>query len=325
MPTLAHATRVQSAGSHTYTANFFDEYCIGAVPHGGYVTSCFQKVASAHFASTLSKQNQPHTITMHLEFLRRTEVGLATFTVKDAKVGRTTSTIHVTLTQGGREEVVAYITNSNLEKEAGVSFGTDWALEPPPPKADLKALARGGGDDVWLEQKAMPFAAFRKASQRIRFYFPRKGQALKSLADQWMCFNNGEKFTNDTLGFVVDMFPQIIESYRLGKDPYTVDPRQQQPDQEQEQNAKRKGFSAFWYPTLLLNLDVKKALPQEGVQFLFVRTRAKRIQNGRYDLEIVVMDEVGDVVALSHHVCMVLSAERNLAKRDKTDKEASKL
>lgn len=324
MPTLAEATLVKPIGSHTYTAQFLDDYCIGSVPHGGYVTSCFQKVASAHFATTLSKQNQPHTMTMHLEFLRRTEVGLATFTVKDAKLGRSTSTIHITLTQGDREEVVAYITNSNLDKESGVSFETGWAMEPPPPKVDLKALANGGGDSVWLEQKSMPFAAFRKASQHIKFYFPRKGQALRSLADQWMCFNNGEKFTNESLGFVADMFPQIIESYRLGSDPYTVDP-QQQPSQEQEQDAKRKGFSAFWYPTLLLNLDVKKALPAGGVDFLFVRTRAKRIQKGRYDLEVIVMDGEGEVVALSHHVCMVLSAERNLAKRAKTDEKGSKL
>lgn len=325
MPTLAEATQVISTGSHTYTAQFSDEYCIGSVPHGGYVTSCFQKVVSAHFATTLSKQNQPHTLTMHMEFLRRTEIGLATFTVKDAKLGRTTSTIHVTLSQGDREEVVAYITNSNLNKESGVSFETAWALEPPAPKADLKALARGGGDATWLEQKSMPFAAFRKASQHIKFYFPRNGQALNSLADQWMCFNNGEKFTNESLGFVCDMFPQIIESYRLGSDPYTVADAQQPSKEQQEEDAKRQGFSAFWYPTLLLNLDVKKALPEGGVEFLFVRTRAKQIKNGRYDLEIIIMDEEGEVVALSHHVCMVLSAERNLAKRTKTDEKPSKL
>lgn len=35
---------------------------------------------------------------------------------------------------------------------------------------------------------------------------------------------------------------------------------------------KKKNTSAkFWYPTLLLNIDVKKSLPEEGCEWLFVR------------------------------------------------------
>ena len=71
----------------------------------------------------------------------------------------------------------------------------------------------------------------------------------------------------------------------------------------------------FWYPTLLLNLDVKKALPDEGVKFLGLRVQTKSIHNGRYDLEVIIWDEHGDLVALSHHVCFVLGSERNVAQR----------
>jgi acyl-CoA thioesterase FadM len=66
---------------------------------------------------------------------------------------------------------------------------------------------------------------------------------------------------------------------------------------------------------VLLNLDVKKALPEEGVKYLHVRLQAKQIKNGRFDLEIVVMDEGGELVALSHHVCFAVSAARNTAAR----------
>jgi acyl-CoA thioesterase FadM len=87
-----------------------------------------------------------------------------------------------------------------------------------------------------------------------------------------------------------------------------------------------KNFAKFWYPTVLLNIDMKKALPEEGVEFLFVRTQAKRIQNGRLDLEVTIWDETGDVVALSHHVCLVLSASRNTAERKRDPPaEGSKL
>ncbi|KAG9572338.1 hypothetical protein KCV04_g16535, partial [Aureobasidium melanogenum] len=319
------ATTVTSTGTHTYTANFSKDYCIGSVPHGGYVTSCFMRVAQLHFATTLAKQNQPHTMSMHLEFLRRTSIGPAQFNVRDVKIGRGTSIIHVTLFQDGgdREEVAAYITNSNLATEKGTSFPTGWKLEPAAPPADVSAL-KAGTDDAWKEQKSMPFAIFRRASQHVNFYFPRQGQRMRSLADQWMCFSNGERFTNSSLGYVSDMFPQILESYRTGSDPYAVEPLRDA-EEINKLAAQQKGFSSAWYPTLLLNLDVKKLLPEEGVEFLFLRVRAKQIKNGRYDLEVIIMDDAGDIVALSHHICMIMSSERNLQARSKSAKPANKL
>jgi len=106
------------------------------------------------------------------------------------------------------------------------------------------------------------------------------------------------------------MFPQIVESFVAEEDPYAVkhkvvaDPK-----------TGNKNWAKFWYPTVLLNMDMKKSLPEEGVEFLFVRTQAKQIKNGRLDLEVTVWDEQGDVVVLSHHVCLVVSASRNTAQR----------
>ncbi|PNS20552.1 hypothetical protein CAC42_6002 [Sphaceloma murrayae] len=312
MVTFAHGTTVKQSSSHTYEAHFHDNWCIGSVPHGGYITSCFMQVTAEHFSKTLAKQNQPHTITLHLEFVRRTEIGPATFKVRDVKLGRLTSTIHITLSQNGREEVIGYLTNANIPREDGPTFETHWRLDPPPPPSNVRSML-AGSDTEWAERKFMPFSEFRKASANMRFFFPKRGQPQKSFADQWMAFKNGEKFTNTSLGMVADMFPQLPEAFRSETDPYSVEAEQKGIDTEAE--ARKKGSAKFWYPTLLLNLDIKKALPEEGVDVLFLRTRAKQIKNGRYDLEIVVMDESMDIVALSHHVCMILPAERNLAKR----------
>lgn len=79
------------------------------------------------------------------------------------------------------------------------------------------------------------------------------------------------------------------------------------------------------FRAVLLNLDVKKALPAEGVRFLFVRLQAKQIKNGRYDLEIIIKDAKGDLVALSHHVVLAVSADRNTAARRKADPGPAKL
>jgi acyl-coenzyme A thioesterase PaaI-like protein len=258
------------------------------------VTGCVLEVVSAHFATALAQQNQPHTIALHIEFLRRTQVGPAIFHVEDVKLGRQASVVHVRMSQDGREEVIAYATNSNMDTEQGVSFDTQYKLQPPPPTVVLSELDRDG-DKNWHLEESMPFSKFRKASSKVKFHFPRSGQIIPNTADEWLCFRDGSSFTNSSIGFVADMFPLIVESYR---------------DHSQ---------GPFWYPTLLLNLDIKKSLPPGGVKWLAIRVQTKRVKNGRMDLEVHVHDEDGDLVALSHHVTFVLDAARNTAARRKPD------
>ncbi|KAK8012528.1 hypothetical protein PG991_009903 [Apiospora marii] len=320
-PTFATATSVRQVGSHTYRVAFDEAWSVGSVPHGGVVTSVLLRCAALHFSTTLAAQAQPHAITLHAEFLRRTQAGPATLRVRDVKLGRQTSTVHVTLSQptghhnhgdggGGsgdekeREEVVAYITHTNLAAEFGPTFETGWQLEPPPPPppSDFAALTRGGDDDAhWAEWIAKPFPEFRKVIQQMRIYLPRSGRhATDSLYDEWVRFADpAQRFTDASLGLVSDLWPQVIESLVAAR----------------QGNTKSQPMAKFWYPTLLLNLDIKKALPAEGVEWLFVRVRAKQIRNGRQDLEVVILDQQGEIVALSHHVALVLDAKRNTAKR----------
>lgn len=284
-------------------------------------------------------------MTMHLSFLRRTSVGPASFTVKDLKLGARTSTILITLTQDeSREEVMAIVTQSNLRTEAGPSFSTSWTLAPPSPPVSLPALTsfrpvkpgrQGTGDDEnWVEQTQMPFSDFRRASKQVRWFFPRKGQSHASTVDQWIKLTvPGQRFREEDLGFVADTFPQILEAYRSGNDDeYDAADKEEnmnrgpveaskQSGAKNRTSTQARGTGAFWYPTVLLNLDVKKALPIEGVEWLFVRIRAKQIKGGRFDLEVIIMDEVGELVALSHHVCLAVDASRNLAKRGAKTKE----
>ncbi|KAF2015893.1 hypothetical protein BU24DRAFT_422201 [Aaosphaeria arxii CBS 175.79] len=294
MASWAEATAVEKVDTKTYTCNLRDDWCIGSVPNGGYVTGCILEVVALHFSTALAKQNQPHTIALHVEFLRRTQAGPATFRVDDVKLGRQTSIVHVHMSQEGREEVLAYVTNSNVDTETGVTFDTGYTLTPPPPTVDLAKLA-DDKDENWFRQQKMPFSNFRKASQKVRWHFPRNGHVKSSIADEWLYFADGSNFTNSSIGFVADMFPQIVESYR------------------------DKSQGPFWYPTLLLNLDIKKSLPPEGVKWLAVRVQLKQVKNGRMDLDVHVLDDQGELVALSHHVGFVLDAARNTAERKKPD------
>ena len=271
------------------------------------------RVAEAHFNSTLAQQNQPHTIALHLDFLRRTQAGPALFTVLDKKLGRQASVIHISLSQDGRaEEVVGTVTNSNMHSETGVSFSTGYALSPSPAPASLALLAEDR-DPNWAAQGSMPFAGFRKASEKTQLYFPRgSGNADPRFADEWLRLRNGERWTNATLGYVADMWPMPVEAFitRESADGAAA-------EGEGEGDVKKR-TAKFWYPTVLLNLDIKKPLPEEGVEWLFSRVAVKQIKNGRMDIEVVTLDADGDIVMLSHHVSLAVSSERNLAGRRKT-------
>ena len=292
------------------------------------MTSCFLSVAKLHFGTTRRSYNQPHTIALQLQFLRRSCDGPAEFTVTESKMGRRTSIIHIALTQTMQPAtVVGYLTQSNLSTEIGISLDTAYDLYPPPCSLKSTDSLRDGSEPNW-SLAAKKFTKFRKAGGHVKTYLPRRGQVGQALIDQWLCFENGEKFRQEALGYIVDTFPQIMETangqddlQREMKELQTISPPQSttcpkaNPDYAENQNElERSRWAHFWYPTVALNMDVKKLLPSEGVEWLFSRVRAKRVCNGRMDLEVTVLDERGDIIALSTHVALIVSAERNMSR-----------
>ena len=293
------------------------------------MTSCILSAASKHFSTTLLAQNQPHTITLYLTFLRRTSIGPATINIEHSKLGRRTSTIHVSLFSGPPHSppcVVGYLTQSNLYTESGISLPTHNKLLPPAIPLISNAALRTNTDPNWTLLHPKPFSSFRKAHQHTKVYLP-KEEVAPALVDEWICFQKeGERFTNESLGYVVDAFEQIVERYS----PEEVEKvmRKECPKEYPSSTAPRNGapgnkldrskWARFWYPTVLIHLEIKKALPPEGAEWLFVRTWSRVIKNGRTDLNIVVMDEGGDIVALSQHVALVLGAERNMMRTEGT-------
>ena len=65
---------------------------------------------SEHFKGTLRDLNQPDTLTVHFEYLRPATAGNVDIAIKDVKKGSQTSTVHISLSQGGKERVAAYAT-----------------------------------------------------------------------------------------------------------------------------------------------------------------------------------------------------------------------
>lgn len=340
------------------------------------MTSCILSALSAHFSSTLCAQNQPDTLALQLSFLRRTSIGPATIIISEVKLGRATSNVHIRLRSNLRsndkkekkdknnkngnsnsnddgpiDEVIGHAIQTNFAAQTGLTLATNWRLLPPPAPVQLEALRRGT-DLHWVTVEDMPFPEFRQASTHVQFNLPRLGQPERSIVDEWLHLRNGERFKTTDLGYVADMFPQVVEAFfgdvygvkrrveansheenadeneneikkekverkemkRKEKPEWTE--KRNEPDIKNDQGNDHQAIvQGLWYPTLMLNLEIKKALPPTGAEWLFVRMRARQIRNGRMDLQVTILDEAGELVALSSHVAMVLSAARNTGGR----------
>lgn len=229
------------------------------------------------------------------------------------------STVHVTLRQHdvqlaeapwftarSRRNVLAYVTNTRLSLEKGLTLASGWSVTPPPkPVTDFGLLALDR-DPHWVHNKApvgARFTSYVRTHNNLEHYLPREGAGTprRGVVDVWLRLKGtGQRFMNHDLGYVADSYPMIVEGWR--------------PRANEEQTPFRSD-EIFWYPTLSLNLDVKRALPEEGAEWLFVRASAKVIQNGRLDLEVIILDQHQNVVALSSHVNFIVPAERSLKER----------
>jgi hypothetical protein len=60
-----------------------------------------------------------------------------------------------------------------------------------------------------------------------------------------------------------------------------------------------------WFPTLKLSIEIKKALPVDGAEWLQSRVTMKSVRNGRMDIDVILRDAGGEIVALATHIALV--------------------
>ncbi|KAE8348030.1 thioesterase-like superfamily-domain-containing protein [Aspergillus coremiiformis] len=323
-PAFEEAINVTPLDSHRYSAILQDEWCIGTVPHGGYTTAVLYRLALTHFAHTHpTLYDAPATpISIQLSFLRRTTAGPAVLTVQDMKLGARTSTIHVSLCQPSEKKVkqgelevkvAGYITVSPPTAEVGFTFNTEWSSQSaaqgsgPNGSVNLTALGQTGRDGKWVRLKPS-FPKFRRATRQVEVYGPDPGLGKPKVIQQWSRFRPGgdpeARWTNEAVAFLADVFPLALSAFdQMALAAST-------PSQESTEQTSR-----FWYPTVTLNVDFKKRLPAQGAEWLYSQVHTKVVRDGRTDLDVVILDEQGDVVASSTQVGLMLSASRNVGQR----------
>ena len=135
----------------------------------------------------------------------------------ESKLGQRTSTVHIALSQGNVHlpVVVGYFTQSNINTEDGISTPLLNELHPPRPVLTSTKALRDGTESGWMRYES-PYSGFRKAGQHIATFISRNTQP--GMIDQWLTMQNGERFTQESLGYVVDSFPQLVETAHISEE-----------------------------------------------------------------------------------------------------------
>lgn len=273
-------------------------------------------------AMHLSDRHQPDTLTAQIQYVDRAMVGPGIVTVDEIKLGRQMSILQLSLWQkhltnhapwkskDSRRIVLCSATYTNLRIDRGVTMATGYEATPAaslPPFPDLVVIKKNGADGIWRLDVAPQIAAL-SALHRWNFYLPREARPLSpGVMDMWMTTSSGETISQSALPYVADAIPYQMHMYLVAPSMYDVI---QQPADEHDDTR-----SAKWYPTIMMNMEVKARLPPEGAQWLNVRVTCKRIKGGRADMEWVVRDVHGEIIMLAHHVFMIVGIEQNLKDR----------
>jgi hypothetical protein len=282
----------------TYDVTIPKDWSIANLPLGGYLNSLLTNAVRTHFSLHHASLAQPDPITSHCAFISRASFGPGIIRISVSKAGRQYSNVLARLYQSpkGTETLIAeaMITQGNLirERESG---SISLPIANPIPESDIFRR------DTGVEMIDPPqFRRYVSAATKIRRIFP-PGTTYEgdwshpvhgpSVRDEWISWHeeSGEGvFDALAMAMLVDnMKPPAFnfEGVDVGKN---------------------------WMATLSITTDVKKAPPpgERGWKWLFLRAVVGKCNFGRYSMDVTLLDEDGDVVAIGRRAEIVLAEER---------------
>jgi hypothetical protein len=225
----------------------------------------------------------------------------------------------------------------------GKTLPTNWELSPPAHRVDLAKLETLDDPEWACYHTAFHPNGFRRGMAYIKYHIPRKVPSQIKFVEQWVtpgwdCIPSGSqdpttkkaKWTNELIQFAADLSLPVQENLwpppgvetSLGSIVATLafSARQEEARTKGDSNWREladDGYLPEVGPglfknsminvTLSMSTEIKKKLPKDGVRWLYLRTEAKKLEGSRMDLEVLLLDETMDLVAISHQVAWIVT------------------
>lgn len=311
---------VFQSDSHTYEITVHSDHASGAALFGGSMYAIALKAIQTHFSTTLKTLNQPHTAYSQIEFLRPAVPGRVVCTIGDVKTGKQFTVTHISIEQAGKKVMVGHATNTNLLRQSLKFVNIQPPLEPVSPPINVERVY-DGTDPNWILYRRRYFpGAVLKSWTYLDKALPMAGPPDLRFTNNWLRpANPNAHITNDWLGFIADSWIRMGENYIPGS-PYSnadmVATAKKQLDdgwyrrewnEDFDETYAGSGYAgAYRWPTMNMSMEIRKLLPEEGVEWVFLRAEIKMMKDGRTTTEIVIRDADMDVIAISHQVGLIL-------------------
>ncbi|KAK5174296.1 uncharacterized protein LTR77_001376 [Saxophila tyrrhenica] len=298
--------------SHEYVIKIHADYSYGldvlAAAHGASMISLLWESVALHCRTTLAKHQQPDTLSCYVQFLRPAAVGQALISLQDVQLSKTTSTLHATLHQSNKDRVVAYFTIFNRLTTKGMSLPTPYTPSPPIPPISFPLL-RAGHDPLWTNfHRPYDISPNTRFLSNFHIAVERTAHADKRTMQSYLGWAHPHsRWTTASLGVACDLFlpasENFFDSYRSAQG--------MADEAVSVETSGHKGTSVpwtrpYWYLTLNVSIEVKRALPEEGVEWLFIRMRTKEVVEGKIDVSGEVWDAEGRLVAVTQQLWVVV-------------------
>ncbi|USW52892.1 Putative HotDog domain superfamily, acyl-CoA thioesterase, double hotdog domain-containing protein [Septoria linicola] len=313
--TFEEVAIIEPIDSHTYKANIHPEFSYGTSAHGGFILAILWKTITLHFTTTLAHLSQPHTFSLHNEFLRPCSTGPVTITIRDVRLGKATSTIHATLTQSSQDRSVCYATNHGPRALRNtLSLNTSYPSLPSSlPPCDFPSVLSGDDKHWFRYDVGRDPATPNHTLCNVIFVMQRSpptDAATKRTTTQWITPRiPSERWTTPMLGLIMDHSVPPIENF------FPDAPHNSYSMPARSASNEAAGLTSYdhppwssprYYPTISMTIDIKRQLPPEGEKWLLLRWHTKSCVDGRFDVEAEVWDQEGRLVALGQSLWYVI-------------------
>ncbi|KAL5052124.1 hypothetical protein BDW71DRAFT_5739 [Aspergillus fruticulosus] len=293
-PSLLEATSSlsrENGSPDRFMARISLDWCTQHSALGGYLTALVLSAARKFINSnTEAVVKCPDPIHVFIQFLRKVPPGQIFVSCKTLRVTSRLCVVKIDLelpqeSESGHGQTqqspacIAIATFANLDKERGLTQG-------PTPSKPLVAhpLPSRETECVTIDD---PVVDATPVTRKLHWVAPRSADGLWGhrlgghQREVWLSFRDGSTISDLLhLALLADMPLQPPATHTAGF------------------------YSFHALSTLCLSVEFKKR-PGPSTKWVLVRSNSHRVVDGRYDVSVQILDENGEILALSNHVVYI--------------------
>lgn len=151
---------------------------------------------------------------------------------------------------------------------------------------------------------------------------PREGHTVDGVLDAWNAYRSGERLHGLHVALMTDLLPSLSDTllrnnglydshanFKTAKNAATESPGEMAVITNTMADAMTlKVFNS----TTVLDMEFKRRLPEDGIRFVFQRTAAKMLLDGRMGIDITICDEDMQPLCTAQQVILVVDIGRRV-------------